>query len=141
GRAVRDHTETAELPMSAFEALLRLQDHDIRIDQLRHKLATLPERRALDANAAARTAVEGEAVPLQARRDDLARDQKRVEDDVALVEAKAAEVHRTLYGGTVTSPKELQALQADHDSIKRRQGELEDTVLELMEEAEPVDAA
>lgn len=126
--------------MSAFEALLRLQDHDIRIDQLQHKLATLPERAAVEANAAAQAELERDAAPVQARRDELARDQKRVEDEVAVVEAKAADVHRTLYGGTVTSPKELQALQADHDSLKRRQTQLEDRVLELMEEVEPADA-
>jgi predicted nucleic acid-binding Zn-ribbon protein len=125
--------------MSAFEALLRLQDHDIRIDQLRHKLATLPERTAVEANAAAQEALERDAVPLQARRDELAREQKRVEGEVALVEAKAADVNHRLYDSGITSPKELQALQADHDSLKRRQTQLEDGVLELMEQAEPVD--
>jgi predicted nucleic acid-binding Zn-ribbon protein len=126
--------------MSAFEALLRLQDHDIRIDQLRHKLATLPERAALEANVSARAELERDAAPVQARRDELAREQKRIEDEVAGVEAKAAEVHRTLYESGITSPKELQALQADHDSLKRRQGQLEDGVLEIMEATEPVDA-
>jgi predicted nucleic acid-binding Zn-ribbon protein len=126
--------------MSAFEALLRLQDHDVRIDQLRHKLATLPERAAVTANEAAQRALADQRVPVQARRDELAREQKRIEDDVAAVEAKAAEVHAKLYSGTVTSPRELQALQADHDALKRRQNQLEDRVIELMEESEPVDA-
>jgi uncharacterized protein len=125
--------------MSSFEALLRLQDHDIRIDQLEHRLATLPERRAVEAGVAARTTLAGETLPIQARRDDLARDQKRFEDEVALVEAKAAEIHHRLYDMGITSPKELQALQADHDSLKRRQTELEDRVIEVMEAAEPVD--
>jgi predicted nucleic acid-binding Zn-ribbon protein len=126
--------------MSAFEALLRLQEHDTRIDQLRHKLDTLPERGLVEANAAARTALEREVVPVQAQRDELAREQKRLEDEVAIVEAKAAEVGHRLYDGGITSPKELQALQADLDSLKRRQTQLEDQVLERMEEAEPVDA-
>lgn len=126
--------------MSTFDALLRLQDHDTRTDQLRHRLATLPERDAVAGAAAARVALEEEAGPVQARRDELARDQKRVEDDVALVEAKAADVAHRLYDAGITSPKELQALQADLDSLKRRQRQLEDQVLELMEEAEPVDA-
>jgi predicted nucleic acid-binding Zn-ribbon protein len=84
--------------------------------------------------------LEQESVPVQARRDELAREQKRIEDEVAGVEAKAAEVHRTLYEGGITSPKELQALQADHDSLKRRQNQLEDSVLEIMEATEPVDS-
>jgi predicted nucleic acid-binding Zn-ribbon protein len=126
--------------MSDFEALLRLQDHDIRIDQLRHKLATLPERAAVDANVASRSALERDAVPVQARRDELAREQKRIEGEVSVVETKAAEVHHKLYESGITSAKELQALQADHDSLKRRQTQLEDRVLEVMEEVEPIDA-
>src|SRR4051812_43240241 len=39
----------------------------------------------------------------------------------------------------ITTPKEQQALQADYDSLKRRQTELEDHVIEVMEEVEPVD--
>jgi predicted nucleic acid-binding Zn-ribbon protein len=126
--------------MSAFEALLRLQDHDLRIDQLRHKLATLPERAAVTVNEAAQRTLTDERVPVQARRDELAREQKRIEDEVAAVEAKAGEVHAKLYSGTVTSPRELQALQADHDALKRRQAQLEDMVIDLMEQTEPVDA-
>ena len=37
--------------------------------------------------------------------------QKRLEDEVATVETKATDVNDKLYGGTITSPKELQALQ------------------------------
>jgi uncharacterized protein len=126
--------------MSTFEALLRLQDHDIRIDQLRHALANLPERAALEQVEHARSTLEQELAPVQVRRDELAREQKRIEDEVALVEAKAGDVRRKLYDGGITSPKELQALQADLDSLERRQRQLEDQVLELMEAAEPVEA-
>ncbi len=82
-----------------------------------------------------------ETADVQAQRDEVAHQQKRVEDEVATVEAKAADVHTKLYSGTVTSPKELQALQADFDSLKRRQSELEDHVIESMEQAEPLDAS
>jgi predicted nucleic acid-binding Zn-ribbon protein len=139
-RLRRATDETAELLMSGFEALLRLQDQDIKLDQLDHKLATLPEREALDALGAALAGLERDTAPAQVGRDEIAREQKQVEHEVSLVEAKAAEVHHKLYDTGITSPKELQALQADHDSLKRRQTQLEDRVLELMEAAEPVDA-
>lgn len=125
--------------MTGFEALLGLQEHDTSIDQLEHRLATLPERTALAEVGAALVAATESRARVQARRDELARDQKRIEDEVALVEAKAAEVDGTLYGGSVTSPKELQALQDEFAALKRRQGELEDRVIEVMEAAEPVD--
>ena len=126
---------------SAFDALLHLQEHDTTIDQLEHKYATLPEREQLAANGRALEALERETADVQDQRDAVAHQQKRVEDEVAIVEAKATDVHTKLYSGTVTSPKELQALQADFDSLKRRQSELEDHVIEAMEQAEPLDAS
>ncbi len=126
--------------MTGFDELLHLQEHDTTIDQLEHKLAHLPEREQVVANQKAVAALEQEQAGVQAQRDEVAREQKRIEDEVALVETKAADVHKKLYSGTVTSPKELQALQADFDSLKRRQRELEDKVIEDMEAAEPLDA-
>jgi uncharacterized protein len=126
--------------MTGFDALLHLQDLDTSLDQLRHRHEHLPERAEVTANAAARVALDHDLTQVQAERDDLARNQKRIEDEVATVESKATEVHATLYSGTVKAPKELQALQDDHDSLKRRQTTLEDQVIEVMEAVEPVDA-
>lgn len=126
--------------MSALGDLLHLQGHDTRADQLRHRLAHLPEREAYaehDRRLAEHDRAQG---TLEARRAELQRDQKRIEDEVASVEAKAAEVDRTLYSGTVTSPRELQALQDELAALRRRQRQLEDRVLELMEQVEPLDA-
>ena len=126
--------------MSGFDELLRLQDHDIVIDQISHRQATLPERPALAAATAAVAAIDTRIATTRARRDELARDEKRIADEVAIVEAKATDVNDKLYGGTITSPKELQAFQEDYDSLKRRQRELEDHEIEVMEQIEPVEA-
>ena len=48
-------------------------------------------------------------------------------------------VHDQLYGGTVTSPRELQALQDDENALKRHQSAVEDKVIEQMELAVPLD--
>jgi predicted nucleic acid-binding Zn-ribbon protein len=58
---------------------------------------------------------------------------------VASVEEKVAHVHGQLYGGSVTSPRELQALQDDENSLKRHQSAVEDKVIEQMELAVPLD--
>jgi predicted nucleic acid-binding Zn-ribbon protein len=47
-------------------------------------------------------------------------------------------VERQLYGGTVTSPRELQAMQADVESLKRHRSTVEDQLLEAMGDAEPL---
>lgn len=125
--------------MGSFDTLLELQDLDMEIDRLDHKIATLAQRAELDGHRARMVAFDEATDAVRGARDRLARDQKRVEDDVALVVAKAVEVDGSLYGGTVTSPRELQALQAELESVKARQSQLEDMVLELMEQIEPLD--
>ncbi len=69
----------------------------------------------------------------------MARRQKRLEDELASVEAKIAEIEKRLYSGAVTVPRELQAMQAEVESMRRRRGDLEDQVLEVMTEREPLD--
>ena len=127
--------------MSDLDRLLDLQANDTETDRARHRRATLPELAAiadLDAReAAARAAIAEPA----AERAEVHREQKRLEDEVATIEAKVAHVNHQLYEEGLTSPKEAQALQADLESLRRHQGELEDQVLELMERREPLDAA
>ena len=45
-----------------------------------------------------------------------------------------------MYSGEVTSPKELQALQADVDQLRRHQGAVEEQAIEIMEQREPLEA-
>jgi predicted nucleic acid-binding Zn-ribbon protein len=125
--------------MGVFDDLLRLQGYDTTADQLRHRREVLPERAALIDLAKASTELEAAAATVQAQRDELARAQRRLEDEVTGIEEKVAHEDRTLYSGSVTSPKELQAIQDEIASLGRRQSALEDQVIELMEQAEPLD--
>lgn len=125
--------------MAAFDDLLRVQEYDTSIDQLRHRRLTLPERADV-------TKVEEELATLErsfsevgGRRDDVARRQKHAEDELASVEAKISEVRTRMYSGEVTIPRELQAMQAEIESLDRRRSTLEDEVLEAMTDREPLD--
>lgn len=126
--------------MTVFEQLLQVQEHDTHLDQLRHRRETLPERTTLTERRRALAAFEAETATLQAERDSVGRDQRRIEDEVATIEGKAAEVEAKLYSGTVTSPRELQGFQDDLEALRRRQRQLEDEVLGFMEQLEPLDA-
>ena len=123
-----------------IEGLLAVQDHDTAIDQLRHRIATLPARAELQLVEEQLVALEAEAAELGEQVGVIERRQKAAEDEVASLGAKIAELDAKLYSGTVTSPKELQAIQADIDSIRRHQSDVEDGILEAMEEREPFDA-
>jgi predicted nucleic acid-binding Zn-ribbon protein len=83
--------------------------------------------------------VDRQLAELSPKLGDVGGRQKRLEDELAIVEEKIVEVDRQLYSGTVTSPRELQALQADVESLKRHRSSFEDDLLEAMTEAEPLD--
>lgn len=124
----------------SFDAILELQDHDTRLDQLRHRLRTLPERTRRDDEREALAASRERAEAAAARRDDLTARQRRLQDETATLDGKRAGHQQKLYDGSVTNPRELQDLQAEVDSLSRRISDVEDLELEVMEELEPVEA-
>ena len=126
--------------MSRWAALLAVQEHDTRTDQLNHRIETLPVRSDLVQLADDVRAVDDQLADAQRRRDELGRSQQRLEDEIASLTERANQAEKQLYSGAVTNPRELQALQDDVASIRRRIGQLEDDELEIMELVEPVDA-
>lgn len=126
--------------MSALEDLLAVQAFDTTTDQLRHRRAHLPERAELATSQTQLRAVEQRSAEVQGQRDELARNEKRLEDEIAMVRDKAEQTNKTLYSGAVNIPRELSALQEEMGALSRRQRQLEDQELELMELAEPLDA-
>jgi predicted nucleic acid-binding Zn-ribbon protein len=126
--------------MTRWDALLVVQEHDTAADQLRHRRLALPARAELDALMARVGGVDAQIAEVEGRRGELAKAQQRLEDEIALVNDKATEHDKVLYSGTVSNPRELQAMQDEIASLKRRIHQLEDQELELMEQIEPLDA-
>jgi predicted nucleic acid-binding Zn-ribbon protein len=123
-----------------LDTLLELQTRDTAIDRLRHRRDTIPERAALDAVRTDLTAVEKQLADASERRDEVVGAERKLDDEAGSLEAKAAEVERTMYSGEVTSPRELQMMQADVDQLRRHRSSLEDRELEVMERRETLDA-
>ncbi|MBB5933266.1 hypothetical protein FHS42_000284 [Streptomyces zagrosensis] len=67
---------------------------------------------------------------------DTAREQIKAEQDVDQVRQRAARDQKRLDSGATTSPKDLENLQHEIVSLAKRQGALEDVVLEIMERRE-----
>lgn len=122
-----------------LERLLDLQEHDLAVDRLRHRRDTLPERAALAAIQTELDGIERERAGIAPERDETAREEQRLDDEATSIEEKAAEVERQLYSGTVSSPRELQAMQADVEQLRRHRSSLEDRELEVMERREGFD--
>ena len=127
--------------MSALDQLLSVQEHDTTLDQLDHRRTHLPERAALVEIAEQEADIDARRGELDERRTELARSQKRLEDEIALVEAKRVEEDARLYSGSITAPRELQALQDELATIARRTSELEDELLEILTDLEPIEEA
>ncbi|MGS2615998.1 zinc ribbon domain-containing protein [Micromonospora sp. LZ34] len=119
--------------------LLDLQAIDTALTQLAHRRRTLPERAELEALARQLSALEDERVRAQVAVDDLDRDIARLEKDIDQVRARKAKDEARLAAGTGPA-RELEALQHELASLNRRQGDLEDAELELMEQRETAQA-
>ncbi|MET8303762.1 MULTISPECIES: C4-type zinc ribbon domain-containing protein [unclassified Micromonospora] len=115
--------------------LLDLQAIDTALVQLAHRRRTLPERAELEALARELSALEDERVRAQVAVDDLDRDIARIEKDVDQVRARKSKDEARLASGGGPA-RELEALQHELVSLNRRQSELEDAELELMEQRE-----
>lgn len=125
--------------MAALEDLLVVQEHDSTAARLRHRRETLPEQARLDEVEKAVVGLEASIAEVTGQRDEVARRQQRHEDELASIETKIAEVDRKLYSGTVSAPRELQAMQADVASLKRHRSDIEDQVLVAMQDREPLE--
>ncbi|MDW3849426.1 zinc ribbon domain-containing protein [Micromonospora aurantiaca] len=115
--------------------LLDLQAIDTALAQLAHRRRTLPERAELEALARELSALEDERVRAQVAVDDLDRDIARIEKDVDQVRARKSKDEARLASGSGPA-RELEAIQHELVSLNRRQSDLEDAELELMEQRE-----
>ena len=116
--------------------LLELADLDTELGRLDHRRRSLPENAELG-QLAERTAKVRDATTI-ADTDlaDLDRDLSRAERDVDQVRVRIDRDTVRLNAGQVSNARELESLQSEVVSLRKRQGDLEEVVLELMERRE-----
>lgn len=138
-----DHTRQCrrgESPLNADPAaqlrLLDLQAHDLKLDQLAHRRRTLPEIAELDALAAEHSRLRDAEVATTTEVADLERERKRADADVEQVRRRKERDQQRLDAGQVSAARELERLQSEIASLNRRQADLEDIELEIMEKLE-----
>jgi uncharacterized protein len=123
----------------AQRRLLDLQAIDTALAQLTHRRKTLPELAQIDAIAREQSALEDERVRAQVAVDDLDRDISRFEKDIDQVRTRKDRDQARLDAGGAL--REIEGLQHELATLNRRQSELEDAELELMEERETAEQA
>ncbi|WP_179177247.1 zinc ribbon domain-containing protein [Streptomyces sp. BR123] len=116
--------------------LLDVQALDVRLSQLAHKRASLPEHAEVDSLTKDLSQQRDLLVAAQTQASDAAREQTKAEQDVDQVRQRAARDQQRLDSGVGMSARDLSNLQSEVVSLAKRQADLEDIVLEVMERLE-----
>lgn len=116
--------------------LLELADLDAELSRLDHRRRALPEAAEVNELDARDAELRDALVAVQTAEKDLAREQAKAEADVDQVRTRTARDRERLDAGQVSSPRDLEILQSEITSLARRQSELEDIVLDVMERRE-----
>ena len=119
--------------------LLRLQSLDTRLQQLAHRLGSLPQAAPLAELATRDTAVRGTRSEAIGTLEDARAELKRLESDVAVVEARMSRDGDRLQH--TSSVKDVAALESELVSLQRRLGDLEEQELLVMERVEEAEVA
>jgi uncharacterized protein len=120
--------------------LLDLQALDSGLDRLAHRRRTLPELAEISRLDALVDGLRDGVVRLETELSDLKREQDRFEREIDQVRVRKARDEQRMASGAITHPKQLQDMQHEVATLSRRQSDLEDGELEVMEKAETLQA-
>lgn len=120
------HTDES---MSRAKDYYRLQQLDLDVDAKAARLAAvtaaLGRREAVDAFKAAFEQAREALSAARSRQHDL-------EWELEQTKQKLAQVEKKMYGGSVTNPRQLDDLRQESEHLRRRRGELQDLILDVM---------
>lgn len=119
--------------------LLDLQALDTRLQQIDHARTRVPQIAATREAQVRLQQVSDDVVRVETGLSDIRREVDRAEADVQQVRDRTARNTSRLESGQGTA-KDLQALQHELESLARRQAELEDVEIEVMERQESAEA-
>jgi predicted nucleic acid-binding Zn-ribbon protein len=119
--------------MSVARQLHQLQQVDLELESNEKAQSHIVSQLG-DSQEVAR--VRGQIDAENQRLEELQKQQQSLEWEIDDLSAKLTAIERKLYGGKITSPKELANLQREAEELKDRRNRLEDKDLEIMDQAE-----
>ena len=126
---------------TAQTRLLELQSVDTVIAQLEHRRRSLPELAEIAERQQARRRQASDLIALDTAVSDVDLELAKAESDLVPVRERLERDRQRVDSGSVTDPKQLNALLDEIEHLKRRIGDLEDVQLEVMERQEEAVAA
>ena len=124
------------MALEHFEKLLRTQELDTRLAQIDHARSNHPIFTVIAELGTHSAEVAAGVQDEREERHKLDREQKRLDDDVAMIRAGRADIESKLYDGSITATKDLLAMQEESKKLADHKASVEDTELEIMEKAE-----
>ena len=125
---------------TAQSRLLELQSIDTAIAQVEHRKQSLPEHVQVASRQQLRRRQGEELIAASTIVSDLDLELAKAESDLVPVRERLERDQRRVNDGTVTDPKQLNALLDEIQHLKRRINDLEDAELEVMERMEEATA-
>jgi predicted nucleic acid-binding Zn-ribbon protein len=121
-----------DVDQSSLARLLDLQTEDSAIRRLEERRRSLPEAQRLAEVSDTLAELEADIEIASKQSEEVNREHARFEGEIELADQKIAREEQRLFSGNVSNPKELGALQAEVAMLKRKKGEKEDELLEVM---------
>lgn len=113
--------------------LKELQKIDFRLDELNARKNALGEKERLDNLNIESSKASNVLKTKEESLKDTEHKQKKIEDELELLSEKIKKEENKLYGGSITNPKELTAVQSEVNFLKKRQDEKETEILEVLD--------
>lgn len=121
-------------------SLLELSEIDAELSRLAHRGTHLPEQQTYDQVLTDQRAAADRAAVLGIALEDLDAQIAKLESEVDSVRKREDRDRGLLDSGSVTNSKQLEELQHELGTLERRQANLEDTLLGVMERREQLAA-
>ncbi|HKV19085.1 MAG TPA: zinc ribbon domain-containing protein [Mycobacterium sp.] len=120
-------------------SLLELADLDAEISRIEHRAGHLPEQERLAQSQAEHRDANDRLASLRLALDDLDAQIAKFESEIEAVREREDRDRKMLEGGAINA-KQLGDLQHELETLERRQASLEDSLLEVMERREELQA-
>jgi hypothetical protein len=120
--------------------LLEVQDRDLVLDQLRYRLAHLPERAALAGADSSLATLDRLISATEESLGELLDSQGILEKDIEAANSRIHVIEQRLYHGEGVAYRDQQAMADEVKHLEQRRAGFEDQEIDLMEAMEPLEA-
>jgi predicted nucleic acid-binding Zn-ribbon protein len=122
--------------MAVVAQLFRLEELDAEIERRERELTELRRRRRGNPELAA---AEQQLERTRAQERDAGSEQRRLESDLADLEAKIKRDHNRMYSGQIVDSRELSSLERELQHLREQRDALEERILTMMEQRDELE--